>query len=150
MDDALPLSVTHEVRDRCLCLHVQRAARVLARDFDAALRPHGLTNQQFSLLMALNRPAPPRIGEIAPLLGMDRTTLTAALKPLARAGLAVLTRDPSDRRTARLALTDAGRARLKQAMPDWRAAQDAVERALGDVEPGALRAALRALSAPAG
>jgi hypothetical protein len=35
----LPLTVTHEVRDRCLCLHVQRAARAIARRFDEALRP---------------------------------------------------------------------------------------------------------------
>jgi hypothetical protein len=44
------------VRDSCLCLHVQRAARALARRFDNALRPLGLTNGQFSLMMSLNRP----------------------------------------------------------------------------------------------
>jgi hypothetical protein len=43
------------VRDSCLCLHVQRAARALARRFDEALRPVQLTNGQFSLLMSLNR-----------------------------------------------------------------------------------------------
>jgi hypothetical protein len=52
MDPDLPLSTTHEVRDRCLCLHVQRAARALARRFDEALQPLALTNGQFSLLMA--------------------------------------------------------------------------------------------------
>lgn len=57
-DAALPFRLTIEVRDACLCLHVQRAARALARRFDEALRPVGLTNGQFSLLMALNRPAP--------------------------------------------------------------------------------------------
>ena len=75
------------VRDTCLCLHLQRAARAVARHFDAALRPHGLTNGQFSLLMSLNRPEPPSIGSVAALLAMDRTTLTANLKPLERRGL---------------------------------------------------------------
>ena len=37
------------VKDRCLCLHVQRAARALARRFDEELRPFELTNGQFSL-----------------------------------------------------------------------------------------------------
>ena len=82
MDERLPLAVTHEVRDRCLCLHLQRAARAVARRFDVALRPVGLTNGQYSLLMSLNRPQPPRIGDVARLLAMDRTTLTANLKPL--------------------------------------------------------------------
>ena len=59
-DDALiPYETTLFVRDHCLCLYAQRAARALARRFDDALRPLGLTNGQFSLLMALNRPEPP-------------------------------------------------------------------------------------------
>ena len=95
--DLLPLAVTLEVRDACLCLHVQRAARALARRFDEALRPVGLTSGQFSLLMALNRPAPARMGAVASLLAMDRTTLTAALKPLERRGLAQVEADPEDR-----------------------------------------------------
>src|SRR5579864_3271805 len=83
----LPFEKTLEVRDGCLCLFVQRAARALARQFDDVFRPVDLTHGQFSLLMALNRPHPPVMGEVAALLGMDRTTLTAALKSLARRGL---------------------------------------------------------------
>ena len=39
----VPFETTHLVRDTCLCLHVQRAARALSRLFDDALRPVGLT-----------------------------------------------------------------------------------------------------------
>src|ERR1700683_723802 len=92
----LPYETTLLVRDCCLCLHVQRAARSLARRFDEALRPFGLTNGQFSLLMSLNRPEPPPMGPVAALLAMDRTTLTAALKPLQRRGLVKASQDPSD------------------------------------------------------
>src|SRR5260370_16537102 len=84
--DDLPFEITLEVRDTCLCLHLQRAARAVARRFDAALRPLGLTNGQFSLLMSLNREDPPTIGSVSPLLPMDRKTLTANLKPLERRG----------------------------------------------------------------
>src|SRR5919108_1703229 len=94
----LPYSVTLHVRDTCLCLHLQRAARVVARRFDDALRPIGLTQGQFSLLMSLNRPEPPSIGSVADLLALDRTTLTANLKPLERRGLLAVTADESDRR----------------------------------------------------
>lgn len=76
----IPFETTLLVRDTCLCLHVQRAARALARRFDDALRPFELTNGQFSLLMSLNRPEPPGMGPVASLLAMDRTTLTSTLR----------------------------------------------------------------------
>src|SRR5690242_3120613 len=108
--DRLPVAVTHLVRDTCMCLHVQRAARALARRFDEALRPVGLTSGQFSLLMSLNREQPPTIGQVSAVLAMDRTTLNANLKPLQRRGLLTVSVDDTDRRTRRLALTAAGRA----------------------------------------
>src|ERR1700712_4347731 len=115
----VPFETTLLVRDTCLCLHVQRAARALARRFDLALRPLGLTNGQFSLLMALNRPAPATMRSVAALLAMDRTTLTAALKPLERRGLVEVTVDPADRRGRLLRLTAEGRALLRNAVPIW-------------------------------
>lgn len=136
MRDDLPLTVTHEVRDRCLCLHLQRAARAVGRRFDDALRPVGLTNGQFSLLVSLNRPEPPRIRDVASLLAMDRTTLTANLKPLERRGLLSVTPDEADKRSRRLQLTDAGRDLLMQAVPIWRDTHDALDRLVrvGEVE----------------
>jgi DNA-binding MarR family transcriptional regulator len=106
----VPFETTLAVRDCCLCLHVQRAARALARRFDEALRPFDLTNGQFSLLMSLNRPKPPAMGAVASLLAMDRTTLTAALKPLERRGLVKVTADPLDWRSRLMKLTANGRA----------------------------------------
>lgn len=134
------------VRDACLCLHTQRAARALARRFDEALRPVGLTNGQFSLLMSLNRPQPPSMAPVAALLAMDRTTLTAALKPLERRGLVTVTIDPSDRRGRLLTLTAEGRAVLSEAALIWEAAHHATQQLLPDGGADALRAALRTLS----
>ena len=145
-DNGLPYEITIKVRDACLCLHVQRAARAMARHFDEALRPVALTNGQFSLLMSLNRPKPPGMGEVAALLAMDRTTLTANLKPLERRGLLTVSVDEADRRSRRLTLTAAGRALLAKALPLWKASHAAVERRLADSDPDRLRADLRALS----
>src|SRR6266853_2881970 len=97
----LPFEVTLEVRDTCLCLHLQRAARAVARRFDAALRPLGLTSGQFSVLMSLNRRQAASIASVAALLAMDRTTLTANLKPLERRGLVKVTVDGADKRCRR-------------------------------------------------
>ena len=143
---ALPYEVTPVVRDCCLCLHTQRAARALARRFDEALRPLDLTNGQFSLLMSLNRPAPPTLGSVAKLLAMDRTTLTAALKVLERRRLVKVTVDKEDRRSRLLAITPAGRALLNKAFPVWQKTHAAIEEKVTAVKPDTLRAALQVMS----
>ena len=134
------------VRDNCLCLHAQRAARVLARHFDEALRPFELTNGQFSLLMSLNRPQPPQMGPVASLLAMDRTTLTAAIKPLERRGLVKVQKDPSDRRSRILVLTEEGRELLARALPTWKNTHKEVENAAPAINWTTLRENLRAIS----
>ena len=146
MSKTLPFEATLEVRDTCLCLHAQRAARALARRFDEVLRPFGLTNGQFSLLMSLNRPEPPTFAPVAELLAMDRTTLTAALKPLERRGLVRVEPDRKDRRSRRLILTQEGHAALIAALPAWREADAEVDRMLAPSDPQEVRDALRKLS----
>ncbi len=146
MSKTVPFETTLEVRDTCLCLHTQRAARALARRFDEALRPVGLTNGQFSLLMSLNRPKPPAMGPVAKLLAMDRTTLTAALKPLERKGLVTIGNDPDDRRSRLLILTDAGCETLAAAVPIWRETHAAIEADLPTLDADELRTALQALA----
>jgi DNA-binding MarR family transcriptional regulator len=142
----VPLETTLLVRDCCLCLHVQRAARALARRFDEALRGLELTNGQFSLLMSLNRPEPPAMAAVASLLAMDRTTLTAALKPLERRGLVIVAADPKDRRSRLMALTAKGMKLLARAVPIWERTHREIEGLLPDGDPNRLRSNLRALS----
>jgi DNA-binding MarR family transcriptional regulator len=143
--EVIPFSTTLLVRDTCLCLHVQRAARALARRFDNAMKPIGLTNGQFSLMMSLNRPQPAPMGQVAGLLAMDRTTLTAALKILERRGLVETTVDPKDRRGRLLRLTDDGMTMLSAALPIWIRVHAEVDAELGEGGPEELRATLTTL-----
>ena len=141
--------MTLRVRDSCLCLHTQRAARAVARRFDEALRPVGLRSGQFSLLISLNRPEPPTVGSVADLLAIDRTTLTANLKPLERRGLLNVSPDAQDRRARRLTLTGDGLSLLEQAIPIWISTHEGIERELdGDVD--AFRQELNTLTKVAG
>ena len=142
----MPFEATLLVRDHCLCLHVQRAARALARRFDEAFRPFDLTNGQFSLLMSLNRPVPPPMGPVANLLAMDRTTLTAALKPLERRGLVKVAQDKNDRRSRILILTARGKELLAEAMPIWQKVHADLEAQLTVPTPAQLRSGLLAIS----
>jgi DNA-binding MarR family transcriptional regulator len=148
--DAVSFEATLHVRDHCLCLAAQRTARALSRRFDDALRPVGLTSGQFSLLMSLNRPKPPSIGSVAALLAMDRTTLTANLKPLERRRLIESAADPDDRRSRLLTLTQRGRLLLRSALPIWTRTHEEIDRLLAQTDPEILRAGLRTLSRDAG
>ena len=128
----------------CVCTCSGR--RALARRFDAVLAPLGLTQGQFSLLMSLNRPQPPSIGSVAALLAMDRTTLTANLKPLERRHLVKIAVDKEDKRGRRLVITAAGRALMGKAYPVWQKAHGETENLITGIATDALRDALRALS----
>ena len=144
--ESISRETTLLVRDSCLCLHAQRAARALARRFDEAFRALDLTNGQFSLLMSLNRPEPPTLGSTAALLAMDRTTLTAALKPLQRRKLVKVVADKEDGRARRLVLTDPGRALLAKAVPIWINEHGKLDKELVAYSPESLRKGLKAIS----
>lgn len=143
MSKKLPIETVHEVRDTCLCLATQRAARNLARRFDRAFAGVGLTNGQFSLMMTLNAPQAPTVSALAEFLTMDRTTLTAALKALERRDFVRVEADEKDRRARRLFLTEAGRDAVKKALPIWRAEHKRLEKQLAAIDVNGLRAGLR-------
>ncbi len=86
------------------------------------------------------------MSSVANLLAMDRTTLTAALKPLERRGLVKVTIGEKDRRSRLMTLTPEGLELLALAMPAWDATQAETAGLLGEGDPTALIESLRALS----
>lgn len=146
MPDTAHTPTALEIRNACLCLAAQRAARMLARRFDRAFARLGITNNQFSLMMMLSGPKAPLMTRLATALAMDRTTLTAALKALERRGLIEVRADERDRRGRRASLTPQGRATLQAAVPIWQAEHAALEAAHDDIDPGALRAMLGSIA----
>jgi DNA-binding MarR family transcriptional regulator len=97
-------------------------------------------------MMALNLPEPAGMTEVASLLAMNRTTLTAALKPLRRRHLIEISTDSTDGRARLMTLTPRGRRLLVRAVPVWKRTHAEVEGLLGDVEPDRFRKVLRTLS----
>lgn len=83
---------------------------------------------------------------VASLLAMDRTTLTAALKPLERRGLLEVFPDPSDRRSRLLKITKKGRRLLAQAIKVWRRTHEEIEQLMPEGSPEELRRILQTLS----
>jgi DNA-binding MarR family transcriptional regulator len=135
-------SIAGEVHDACLCLAAQRASRRLARHFDRALQPVGLTSWQFSLMVALLGLGATRIGRLADFLAMDRTTLTAALKVLTRDELVAAIADDRDRRARKVVLTEAGRTKVLAAVEIWRREHARLETQMIEGRADALRGLL--------
>src|SRR4051794_1097706 len=142
-----PYATTRTIGRDCLCLRIQRASRTIGQRFDEALRPVGLNNWQFTLLVALNQPSPLTINGLAEEVGMDRTTATKNLKPLERRGLLEIRQDEKDARVRRIVLTDAGGALLAQAFRHWQAANNAVAGSLKGEDLPRIHAALETIAA---
>jgi DNA-binding MarR family transcriptional regulator len=124
----------------CSCFRMRRLARAMSRLYDQHLASVGLKTTQYSVLVNAGRAALP-VAELADRLGMERTTLTRNLKPLCEAGWIVLV-PGRDSRQRIVTITNAGRAKLRQAWPHWRAAQDAFEHQLGTAQVQALHTRL--------
>ncbi len=115
-----PRAIALEVRDDCLCFAAQRSARELARRFDRLFLKLGITNGQFSMMVAMGGMGGPKLGELATFLGMDHATVTAAVRKLERRGLVTLRADGTDGRARRVSITEAGSALVAKAVPLWR------------------------------
>ena len=119
----------------CTCLRLRRTTRRVTQIYDRALGPAGLTVNQFGLLARLYgaalRAESLSVGMLAERVGMDPTTVNRGLKPLEAEGLVEIAWDPADRRARAIAITEAGIAKLSEAVPLWRDAQALVTGAIG-------------------
>ncbi len=119
------------------CFAVRQAARHLSQLYERHLSAAGVTPTQFSILGALGAAvaaggeASLTMVQLSRTMVMERTTLVRALRPLLRGALVEDLAAASDCRRRRLALTQAGRERLREANVHWRAAQDEFERRFG-------------------
>lgn len=116
--------------EHCACFNLRKAARAVTQRYDDALRPSGLRTTQFSLLALLRLGGTFPMTRLAEEAVMDRTTLARNLEVLVRDGL-VRVRPGDDARVRQVEITRAGAAKLEQAFPRWREAQQSVRRSLG-------------------
>jgi DNA-binding MarR family transcriptional regulator len=121
------------MESECICMRVRRTSRALSRLYDENLRPTGLQASQLTLLGAAAAlgDAGANMGKMADVLGMDRTTLTRNVRPLEKAGLLRVARDPADARARIVLLTRAGEQAIEEAFPLWEKSQKQVRSLLG-------------------
>lgn len=114
----------------CFCSALRRASRAVTQHYDTSLRGTGLRTTQFTLLATLAQIGPLPMNRLAAMLGLDRTTLTRNLKPLARRDLVRVTGD-SDRRVRQVEITPEGEAAAYAAHAAWRRAQSTAGEVIG-------------------
>jgi DNA-binding MarR family transcriptional regulator len=132
----------------CNCFAARRAARRISRLYERHLSEVELTSAQFSILVLLDENGQAIMSELALALGMERTTVLRALKPLQRRRLVETAPSAGDARRLALSLTAAGLRKLEQARPLWQDAQREFEGRVGSERGARLRGDLLALAEP--
>ena len=74
-----------------------------------------LERSSYGILCLILDEGPQRLGTIATAFTLDPSTITRQVQAVEKAGLAVKTADPTDRRASLLSLTDQGRAAIEAA-----------------------------------
>jgi DNA-binding MarR family transcriptional regulator len=129
-------------------MSVRQASRRVSRLYDEALRPLGLQVSQLTVLVAtaMAGEAGAKIGVMADVVGLERSTLTRNLRPLEKDGLLRVARDPADARARVVLLTRAGERMIEKALPLWEQSQKQLRGLLGKGQADELRKSLMNVS----
>lgn len=126
---------TRDIASSCLCRRVQALSRRVTNLYDDALRHAGVTGNQLTTLVAIERSTGLSPGELAELLGADKSTVSRTVARMARNGW--LTTSKTGRLRS-VALTPEGRTRIEAAHSCWRRAQESAAASLGENLVGAI------------
>ena len=119
-----------EAATTCVCQIVRIATRAITRAYDEALRSTGLRSTQFTVLVAASVANGIPLGQLAVVLGLERTTLTRSLTALEKQGLIRIA--SVDGRTRKVVISPVGADRLDKALPLWDRAQQTLREKLGE------------------
>ena len=130
-----------EMRRACLGTRVGRLHRVVARRFDGALRPLGLTMPQAEILASLVlRGEPVRPSELAEVFLAERSTVSRNLAAMRDRGWVETAEVSPTGRSMAFAATPAGARVLASAQAAWSEAQASVAGSLGPGAPATIDA----------
>jgi DNA-binding MarR family transcriptional regulator len=133
----------------CAGWNARLAARRITRFLDAEMAEARLSVAQFGLMAQVAAVSDDTLGALASRTGLEQSTLTRNLQALAREGLVEIAVVEGNQRRRMVWLTEAGAIRLKDAMPVWRRAHEALSAAFAPDLAQRLAAASEALEATA-
>lgn len=110
----------------CAGWSARLAARRVTRFLDERMGEAGLSIAQFGLMAQITAASDDSLGALAERTGMEQSTLTRNLQALAREGLVEIAVVEGNQRRRMAWLTETGAIRLKNALPVWRKAHEAL------------------------
>lgn len=135
--------------DRRLYLLVEIAARRLHREVDARLsKEAGVSASQAAVLFLLLRRGERRLGAIGDMLALGAPAVSGLVNRMEQAGLVTRRKDISDKRSALVDLSEAGRRAAESVDTIMRAYNAELDARLGEDDADALHQALTRLIAP--
>ncbi len=121
---------SQQMPTECIAQRVRHLSRIITQKYDAALRPHGITMCQFTVLSHLARHDSLRAVDIGNILAIEKSTMSRNLQRLVNLGLIV-----KDRFAGiygrEIRLSPLGREKLQEAYPGWQKAQAATSTLFG-------------------
>ena len=115
----------------CASHNLRRAARLVTRHYDRALRPVGITAAQMPILSAISAGSGNSIAALSNALDIEASSLSRDLALLQKKGL-VRYAEADDRRARALELTQRGHRTLVAAFKAWTRAHDALLEHVGE------------------
>ena len=126
-------SFAHEMHAGCLASRVGRLHRIVARRYELALAPVGLTPPQLEVLAAMTVAAHAVTpSALAGVLGVERSTMSRNLALMQDRGWIEAAEVSPGGRAMKVAVTREGRAAFRRARGAWAEAQQEVAAALGE------------------
>jgi DNA-binding MarR family transcriptional regulator len=138
---------TPSIEFDCVAQNLRRAARLVTRRYEEALRPVDLTASQFTILQALRGGRKIPQGMLAEILGFEQTTMTRLAALMLKRSLITSEPDSDDKRGRLLSISKDGNARYEKAAPLWQKAQALTLGRMPLDEWNGVRKALKTLSA---
>ena len=136
------------MRASCLAARVARLHRVVARAYEQALRPLGLTQPQLEILSTLViMTGPVKPSDLADSLMLERSSISRNLAIMEAKGWVAAAGTSLSGRTMAVAFTESGIVMLASAKTAWQKAQASVVTSLGSGAPATLDAWLELLAA---
>lgn len=123
-------SIASLTSESCIATRVRQLSRIVTRVYDDAMRSHGITASQFTLLTQLAQQDGITAAEIGFTLDIEKSTLSRNLKRLLALGHIIMD-PPAGRRGRGLHLTPKGQLVIKEAYPVWQAAQKRATEVMG-------------------
>ncbi len=146
MQQTKAASLSVNMKEQCLGNRIGRLHRVVARQFDQAMRPLGLSLPQLEVLAVLMMGTVVAPSTIAEALAIERSTISRNIAIMERNGWIKTDSSPSGRTTG-VSITSRGVDMLASADAAWANAQQQVMKLLGPDAVGTLDTWLENLAA---